>query len=186
MEKIHAHHVFRGIVFVKQRVMTHVLKHVIEGHEILQHQTRIGVLYSTKTAATASLGITRSQLDKGLKAFSTGRSNSLITTSVAEEGLDVPSANCVLYFDPMDHAVSYVQGRGRARQAYSSFVMLNERSDGSAALLARQEMEQHAVAASLSGSRNMSLQQHEVAERQDQQAATTREFRCHLSEWGEA
>jgi len=46
----------------------------------------------------------------------------------------------------MNTAVSYVQGRGRARQANSSFVMLDQRHDRPAALLAQQEEEQHRIA----------------------------------------
>jgi superfamily II DNA or RNA helicase len=52
-----------------------------------------------------------------LRAFADGTVNLLITTVVAEEGMDVPAANCVLRFDPMLNAVSLVQGRGRARHA---------------------------------------------------------------------
>ena len=60
------------------------------------------------------------------------------------------AANCVIYLDPMNHAVSYVQGRGRARHEKSSFVMLSERADRPASVLAQQEKEQHDVASSYS------------------------------------
>ena len=53
----------------------------------------------------------------------------LIATTVAEEGMDVPAANCTIRYDPVHNAVSHVQGRGRARQEDSSFVVLNERTD---------------------------------------------------------
>ena len=65
----------------------------------------------------------------------------LIAISVAEEGLNIPAANCVIYFDPTNHAVSYVQGQGRARQANSSFVMLDQREDRPAEMLAKQKIE---------------------------------------------
>ena len=51
-------------------------------------------------------------------------------------------SNCVIRFDPMIHSVSYVQGRGRARAADSSFVVLSERADRPAALLASIEQQQ--------------------------------------------
>ena len=63
------------------------------------------------------------------QAFADGTVNLLITTVVAEEGMDVPAANCVLRFDPMLNSVSLVQGRGRARQANSSFIVLSKRPD---------------------------------------------------------
>lgn len=40
----------------------------------------------------------------------------MFATGVAEEGMDVASANCVIRFDPVVTPVSYVQSRGRARQ----------------------------------------------------------------------
>ena len=43
--------------------------------------------------------------------------------------MDIPAANVVIRFDPMVHSVSMVQGRGRARQADSHFVVMSERPD---------------------------------------------------------
>lgn len=56
--------------------------------------------------------------------------------------MDVPSANCVIRFDPMHHAVSLVQGRGRARQENSAFVVLQERKDRPTHKLASAEKQQ--------------------------------------------
>jgi len=55
--------------------------------------------------------------------------NLLISTAVAEEGMDVPAANCIIRFDPIQTPVSLIQGRGRARQEDSSFVVMEERQD---------------------------------------------------------
>ena len=51
----------------------------------------------------------------------------------------MPAANCVLRFDPVLTPVSFVQGRGRARQGSSSFLVLSERPDRTAAHLAEAE-----------------------------------------------
>ena len=139
---------FRCILFVKQRITTHILKHVIKTHSDLGQHIKAECIYATSTPATASLSVSKQESKKALKQFGTGSSNMLIGTNVIEEGMDIPEANCVIYFDPMDHAVSYVQGRGRARQAQSSFIMLDERADRPASLLALQEAEQHKVASS--------------------------------------
>lgn len=56
--------------------------------------------------------------------------------------MDLPAANCVIRFDAMQHAVSLVQGRGRARQEQSSFVVLSERAGRSASALADTERQQ--------------------------------------------
>ena len=137
---------FRGIVFVQQRLMTHVLEYAISCDPILQRAVRAKCLYATGSPASPSLGLSRAAGKEALQAFAAGSSNLLLATNVAEEGMDIPEANCVIYFDPMNTAVSYVQGRGRARQANSSFVMLDQRHDRPAALLAQQEEEQHRIA----------------------------------------
>ena len=145
---------FRCIIFVKQRVTTHILKHIIENHAGLGPHINAKCLYSTKTPATPSLSISKRESENALKSFGTGESNMLIATNVAEEGLDIPEANCVVRFDPMDHAVSYVQGRGRARHFDSTFVVLAQRNDRPVSLLAEQEIEQHKLASSFVPEKN--------------------------------
>lgn len=58
--------------------------------------------------------------------FRTGHINLMIATSVAEEGMDIAAANCVIRFDAVQHTVSLVQSRGRAREAESSFVVMQD------------------------------------------------------------
>ena len=83
-----------------------------------------------------------------LGKFAEGTANLLITTVVAEEGLDISRANCVIRFDPVQHAVSFVQGRGRAREVDSNFIILSEQEGRSAEQLAVAEQRQLAVAQS--------------------------------------
>ena len=132
----------RCIVFVQQRVMTHILEHVVCQHPSLRHRLTTACLYATSSPATASLSISRSQAAQRLSAFANGRVNLLLSTVVAEEGMDVPAANCVIRFDVVQHAVSHVQGRGRARQEDSSLVVLAERADRPTAVLQAAEQEQ--------------------------------------------
>eukprot|EP01068_Selenidium_serpulae_P006650 Selendium_serpulae@DN4464_c0_g1_i2.p1 len=105
--------------------------------------------------------------------FAAGRVNLLITTVVAEEGMDVPAANCVLRFDPVLNAVSFPQGRGRARQADSSFVVLAERADRRVAELVAAEQRQRAVVQSFAAGTGLgfgSEADREAAERRKQQS----------------
>lgn len=83
-----------------------------------------------------------------LEAFRNGLSNLLISTVVAEEGMDVPEANCVIRFDPVQHAVSFVQGRGRARQTESSFIIMSEQQGRSVDVLSQAEKQQMDIARS--------------------------------------
>ncbi|KAI7256511.1 dicer-like protein 1, partial [Hortaea werneckii] len=61
-----------------------------------------------------------------LDKFHTGEINCLFSTSVAEEGLDVPECNLVVRFDMYRTMIQYVQSRGRARKANSLFIHMVE------------------------------------------------------------
>jgi ERCC4-related helicase len=146
---------FCGIIFVRQRVTAHVLEHFLLSSSLSSSMSiRPAILYSSTSPATPSLKLSSSQGAAALAAFKDGTCNLLVATSVAEEGVDVPEANCVIYFDAIDTAVSYVQGRGRARQKDSSFVMMSERPDRPAAVLAEMELEQHAIASTFQPNKN--------------------------------
>jgi ERCC4-related helicase len=120
---------FRGIVFVQQRVMTHVLDFIVRTDRRLRDRLLPVCLYASSSPATASLKVSKQEARERLALFASGKSKLLITTVVAEEGMDIPAANVVIRFDSMHHAVSLVQGRGRARQADSDFIVLAERPD---------------------------------------------------------
>jgi hypothetical protein len=55
--------------------------------------------------ATASLRVTRAEAAQRLADFSAGRAGLLICIAVAEEGMDVPAAICVVRFDPTVHSL---------------------------------------------------------------------------------
>jgi endoribonuclease Dicer len=100
---------FRGILFVQQRVMTHILQHVISSDPELSGRLRTACLYATSSPATASLSLTRSKALERIGMFGSGSVNLLIATAVAEEGMDIPAANCIIRFDPVLNSVSFVQ-----------------------------------------------------------------------------
>ena len=136
---------FRGIVFVEQRVMAHVLDYVIRCDPALGPRLQPVFIYATSSPATASLSVSKQQAADRLAAFAQGESRLLIATAVAEEGMDVPKANASICFDYVQHAVQMVQRRGRARQDGSDFIVLSERHDRPVSVLAQAEQRQHDI-----------------------------------------
>lgn len=86
---------FHGIVFVRERVTTHVLAHVIRSSPNLAGLLSTACLYATSKPATASLAVSEQQAQGGIRSFREGRVNLLLATAVVEEGMHVPAANCV-------------------------------------------------------------------------------------------
>lgn len=62
--------------------------------------------------------------------FKKGELNCLISTSIGEEGIDIPDCNLIIRFDLYTTMIQYIQSRGRARQQGSKFVHMIERNNG--------------------------------------------------------
>ncbi len=59
------------------------------------------------------LGFSQKQQKEILNRFSLGEFNVLIATSVAEEGLDIPKVDKVIFYEPVPSAIRSIQRRGR-------------------------------------------------------------------------
>lgn len=155
----------RGLVFVEQRLTAHIVQHVLQEQGIAS-----APLYATNTPASAELSVPASQAKETLRQFRVGDVQVLVTTTVAEEGLDVPEANVVIRFDGVLNAVSYVQGRGRARQEGATQVVMRERNGRTVGDLEAVERAQQGVIEGMSAARAASLRDPAAQEAQLQKA----------------
>ncbi|MCG1004364.1 MULTISPECIES: DEAD/DEAH box helicase [Halobacterium] len=75
--------------------------------------------------ADGSDGMTQKEQRETLAEFRSGEFEVLVSTSVAEEGLDVPEVDLVLFFEPVPTAIRSVQRKGRTgRQTEGKVVVL--------------------------------------------------------------
>ncbi|RQG95090.1 DEAD/DEAH box helicase [Natrarchaeobius chitinivorans] len=70
-------------------------------------------------------GMTQNQQQEVLDDFRAGEFEVLVSTSVAEEGLDVPEVDLVLFYEPVPTAIRSIQRKGRTgRQSEGRVVVL--------------------------------------------------------------
>jgi len=70
-------------------------------------------------------GLTQKEQKRILDEFKEGQFNVLISTSVGEEGLDVPSVDLVIFYEPIPSAIRSIQRRGRTgRQEKGRVIVL--------------------------------------------------------------
>ncbi|KAH6688594.1 RNase3 domain-containing protein [Plectosphaerella plurivora] len=118
-----------GIVFVRERPTASILSEIICSHPQMKGRfPKVGVMAGTSQHAARKRDIW--DLFQGgnssLDDFRTGNLNLLISTSVLEEGIDVPSCNLVICFERPANLKSFIQIRGRARERDSKLVVLLE------------------------------------------------------------
>ncbi|WP_323191336.1 DEAD/DEAH box helicase [Halostella sp. PRR32] len=108
----------RVIVFTESRDTAEVLTEFLGNH----FDTRRFVGQGDKEGSD---GMTQTEQQETLDAFRDGEFEVLVSTSVAEEGLDVPEVDLVLFYEPVPTAIRSIQRKGRTgRQAEGKVVVL--------------------------------------------------------------
>ena len=92
-------------------------------------------------------GLTPKQQVERIESFRSGEGNVLIATSVGEEGLDIPTADLVIFYEPVASEIRTIQRRGRTgRQRDGDVVVLiaeDTRDEGARAAAIRREQNMH-------------------------------------------
>lgn len=125
-----------AIIFTKQRftakVLYNLLKDVRDSNpaefDFLKHDFVVGFNVNPLKSTREEYYIKKTGQQALLK-FGNNDLNCLISTSVIEEGIDIPQCLLVLRYDqPLEYR-SYIQSKGRARSSESSYVILVNRED---------------------------------------------------------
>ncbi len=71
------------------------------------------------------IGLSQKEQKEIIEKFSSGEYNVLVSTSVGEEGLDIPSVDYVIFYEPVPSAIRQIQRRGRTgRQEFGNVIIL--------------------------------------------------------------
>lgn len=113
------------IIFVQQRLTAMLLADLLKQPSINMPGIKAGVLLGASNDS-GDMGMTLRDQFVTLHQFRNGDVNCVFSTSVGEEGIDVPNCNIVIRFDPCETMIQYIQSRGRARRKDSKFFHMVE------------------------------------------------------------
>ncbi|WEL16324.1 ERCC4-like helicase [Halorhabdus sp. SVX81] len=108
----------RVIVFTESRDTAETLTDFLGEHFSVEK-------FVGQSDTDGSDGMTQTEQQETLEAFRAGEFEVLVSTSVAEEGLDVPEVDLVLFYEPVPTAIRSIQRKGRTgRQTEGAVVVL--------------------------------------------------------------
>ncbi|XP_069642408.1 ATP-dependent RNA helicase DHX58 isoform X1 [Haliaeetus albicilla] len=114
----------RGIVFTKTRQSAHSLLSWLQDTATLCGQHIRAAVLTGAGYSNQTKHMTQNEQQDVIKLFREGALNLLFSTSVAEEGLDIPECNIVVRYGLMTNEIAMVQARGRARAEDSVYSVL--------------------------------------------------------------
>jgi endoribonuclease Dicer len=153
-----------NIIFVQRRDAVIALAELLKHHRLTKDVFHVGFLIGSSDTAYrhSMMDITRSLVKESqedtLADFKIGEKNVIVSTSVAEEGLDIQACCSVIRWDPPPNMASWAQSRGRARKKRSTFtVMFEEGSKQKEDVAKWERLEREMVALYNDPSRDLSL-----------------------------
>ncbi|KAM4717906.1 ATP-dependent RNA helicase DHX58 isoform 1-T2 [Anableps anableps] len=109
----------RGILFSRTRRSTRCLLDWVQNKRTLQ---KAGIKAAILTGAGNGITyMTQNEQAETIRNFRNGTLNLLISTSVAEEGLDIPECNLVVRYGLLTNEIAQQQASGRARARDSQY-----------------------------------------------------------------
>ena len=98
------------IIFTQYRAMAELLKSLIEKRFDSRLRVEKFIGQSTKPD---DLGFSQDKQIEIIKQFKEGSLEILVATSVAEEGLDIPNVDAIIFYEPVPSEIRLIQRRGR-------------------------------------------------------------------------
>ncbi len=109
----------KAIVFSQFRDTTLQIMEALTGVEGILPLRFVG-----QASRGADEGLSQKRQKELLDQFRSGAYNVLVATSVAEEGLDIPSVDMVIFFEPIPSEIRTIQRRGRTGRRHAGRVVV--------------------------------------------------------------
>ncbi len=109
----------RVIIFTNYRDMSELVTRNLEGIDNVRPVRFVGQASKYKDT-----GLTQKQQVEILDKFRSGEYNALVATSVAEEGLDIPATDLVLFYEPVPSEIRSIQRKGRTGRSHAGKVIV--------------------------------------------------------------
>src|ERR671918_242795 len=103
----------KGNYFVKAIVFTQyrdTAQHIVD---ILNNNGIKASRFVGQTKKQGDVGMKQEEQGQVLESFRKGEFSVLVATSIAEEGLDIPEVDLVIFYEPIPSEIRYIQRRGR-------------------------------------------------------------------------
>ena len=111
------------IIFTQFRDTAYIISKKL--NQINGISSKVFVGQAKKISRGESTGLNQQEQKKIIQEFSSGEINILCATSIAEEGLDIPEVNMVIFYESVPSAIRKIQRGGRtARLVAGKLVML--------------------------------------------------------------
>ncbi len=120
-EELHRKPEARVIVFAQYRG---TVDRLVEELEQLRDPGVRPARFVGQATHGADAGISQRGQVELLDGFRSGRVNVLVATSVAEEGLDIPATDLVVFYEPIPDVIRTIQRRGRTGRARTGRVLV--------------------------------------------------------------
>ncbi len=82
------------------------------------------VRFVGQASKSGDTGLTQKQQVDIIQKFKDGEYNTLVATSVAEEGLDIPATDLVVFFEPIPSEIRSIQRKGRTGRKHEGRVVI--------------------------------------------------------------
>jgi ERCC4-related helicase len=108
----------------KALVFTHYRDTARKVVEILTENGIKAARFVGQAKRELDIGMSQEEQSAVLESFRNGEFDVLVATSIAEEGLDIPEVDLVVFYEPIPSEIRYIQRRGRTGRKSSGSVII--------------------------------------------------------------